>query len=162
MLQNKKFKVVQKDIDLPLKQQAEFYRSPLSGVNSKTKVIFISQVTSQTALIFPVKEICEYAKRSGIVTIIDGAHVPFYIKLDIKDLDAIILVHVIMALRSKGSIVFICKRKFAKKYDSTNSGAERRGKGSWTITVFNELSVAGDTGYECISIYTCSNKICKK
>ena len=83
----KKFKVVQKDIDLPLNSKQNFIDQFLSGVNSKTKVIFMSQVTSQTALIFPVKEICEYAKRSGIITIIDGAHVPGHIKLDIEDLD---------------------------------------------------------------------------
>ena len=83
----KKFKVIQKDIDMPLDNKQNFIDQFLSGVNSKTKVIFISQITSQTALIFPVKEICQYARRSGIITIIDGAHVPGHIKLDIEDID---------------------------------------------------------------------------
>ena len=83
----KKFKVVQKGIDLPLNSKQDFIDQFLSGVSSKTKVIFISQITSQTALIFPVKEICQYAKKYGIITIIDGAHVPGHIKLDILDID---------------------------------------------------------------------------
>ena len=83
----KKFKVVQKGIDMPLDSRQDFIDQFLSGVNSKTKVIFMSHITSQTALIFPVKEICQYAKKSGITTIVDGAHVPGHIKLDIEDID---------------------------------------------------------------------------
>ena len=40
-----------------------------------------------TAMIFPVKEIINYAKNNNIITIIDGAHVPGHIPLDILDLD---------------------------------------------------------------------------
>ena len=83
----KKFKVVQQGIDIPLDSRQDFIDQFLSGVNSKTKVIFMSHITSQTALIFPVKEICQYAKKSGITTILDGAHVPGHIKLDIEDID---------------------------------------------------------------------------
>ena len=79
----KKFIVVQKGIDMPLDSRQDFIEQFLSGVNSKTKVIFMSHITSQTALIFPVKEICQYAKKYGITTIVDGAHVPGHIKLDI-------------------------------------------------------------------------------
>ena len=52
-----------------------------------TKVVFISQITSQTGLIFPIKEICEYATKKGIVTIVDGAHVPGHIDLNISNLE---------------------------------------------------------------------------
>ena len=83
----KKFKVVQKGIDLPLYSKQDFIDQFLSGVNKNTKIIFMSHITSQTALIFPVKEICQYAKKSGITTILDGAHVPGHIKLDIEDID---------------------------------------------------------------------------
>jgi isopenicillin-N epimerase len=38
-------------------------------------------------LIFPVKEICEKARSLGLITIIDGAHVPGHIDLDITALD---------------------------------------------------------------------------
>ena len=39
---------------------------------NKTKVIFLSHITSPTALIFPVEEICKIAKERNIITIIDG------------------------------------------------------------------------------------------
>ena len=72
---------------MPLNSKQDFIDQFLSGVNEKTKIIFMSHITSQTALIFPVKEICQYAKKSGITTILDGAHVPGHIKLDIEDID---------------------------------------------------------------------------
>ena len=77
------FKIVKKEVSLPLKTNVEFLNQFLSAINNKTKVIFISQITSQTALIFPVSEICKHAKKLGITTIVDGAHVPGHINLDL-------------------------------------------------------------------------------
>ncbi len=82
-----KFKIVQQEISMPVKTKGDFIDQFLSGVNSNTKVIFISHITSQTALIFPVDEICKYAKQKGIITIIDGAHAPGHVKLDLKKID---------------------------------------------------------------------------
>ncbi len=78
---------VRQKINLPITSTETFLSEFWSGLSSKTKIIFISQITSPTALIFPVKEICERAKSLGIMTIIDGAHVPAHIDLDIRDLD---------------------------------------------------------------------------
>ena len=57
------------------------------GVTPNTRVIFLSHITSETATIFPIKEICKRAKESGILTLIDGAHAPGQIELDLHDLD---------------------------------------------------------------------------
>ena len=80
------FLIIQQHIDLPLHSKNMFVNQFLSGVTKNTKVIFISQITSQTGLIFPVKEVCDYARQKGIITIIDGAHVPGHIDLNVSDL----------------------------------------------------------------------------
>lgn len=80
-------KYIHQKINLPLTSTEAFLSEFWSGLTPKTKIIFISQITSPTALIFPVKEICDKAKQLGIMTIVDGAHVPSHIPLDIKDLD---------------------------------------------------------------------------
>jgi isopenicillin-N epimerase len=80
-------KYIHQDITLPLTDKETFLKEFWSGLTPRTKIIFISQMTSPTSLIFPVKEICDKARKLGIMTIVDGAHVPAHIPLDIKDLD---------------------------------------------------------------------------
>ena len=75
------------DIEIPFIDKQKFIDSFKNAINSNTKVIFLSHITSATALIFPVKEIIDLAKQKNILTIIDGAHVPAHIDLDIKKLD---------------------------------------------------------------------------
>ena len=82
-----KAKHINQKISLPLKSKEQFIKQFSKGITDKTKVIFLSHITSPTALIFPVKEICKIARKKNILCIIDGAHVPGHIDLNIKDLD---------------------------------------------------------------------------
>ena len=81
------FKIIQQKINIPLESKEDFIKQFLSGVSINTKVIFISHITSQTALIFPIKEICSFAKKKGIITIVDGAHVPGHIDLNLREIE---------------------------------------------------------------------------
>ncbi len=80
-------KYVKAKIPHPIGSQKEFIDSFLSSLTSKTKAIFISQITSSTGLIFPVKDIINAARKKNILTIIDGAHTPGHINLDLKSLN---------------------------------------------------------------------------
>ena len=73
-------------ISLPITTKEQFIEDFFKGLTPKTKAIFISHITSATALIFPVKEICEIAKSKGLITIVDGAHAPAHIDLKINEL----------------------------------------------------------------------------
>ena len=79
-------KYVRQEISLPIVSKEQFIDDFFKGLTEKTKVIFISHITSATALIFPVKEICDMAKAKGLFTIVDGAHVPGHIPLNIGEL----------------------------------------------------------------------------
>ena len=59
-----------------------------AGVSDRTRVIFLSHITSPTALILPVAEICRRATAAGIVTVIDGAHALGQIDLDMHAIGA--------------------------------------------------------------------------
>jgi len=76
------------NISLPLSSKEQFIEEFWKGYNHKTKVVFIGQCTSTTALVFPVKEICERAKSLGLITIVDGAHVPGHLPLNLQNIQA--------------------------------------------------------------------------
>ena len=59
-------KYIKTKISLPLLSNKKFIKKIESNISKKTKIIFISHVTSSTALIFPVKQISELAKKHNI------------------------------------------------------------------------------------------------
>jgi isopenicillin-N epimerase len=75
-------------IPLPVTTQAEFVERFLAGITPKTRVVYLSHVTSPTGLIFPVEEICRRARSAGLLTIVDGAHAPGQIPVDLRAVGA--------------------------------------------------------------------------
>ncbi|OQY35834.1 MAG: aminotransferase class V [Anaerolineaceae bacterium 4572_5.1] len=80
--------LVHQSIPMPATSLEEITNQFWQGVTPRTKIIFISHITSPTALCLPVEEICKRARAAGIITIIDGAHAPGQIHLDLESLDA--------------------------------------------------------------------------
>jgi len=75
-------------INLPIVDKEQFIEDFFKGCNEKTKAIFISHITSATGLILPAAEICAIAKEKGLITIVDGAHAPAHIPLDLTKIKA--------------------------------------------------------------------------
>ena len=78
---------VRTPISLPVASEEEVVESVWSAVGPRTRVLFLSHHTSSTALTLPVAELCRRARERGIVTVIDGAHVPGHFPLSLRDLD---------------------------------------------------------------------------
>ncbi len=79
---------IRQHISLPLVSKEIFIKQFWEGYTPNTKAIFISQITSSTALKLPVEEICLEAKQRGLITIVDGAHVPAQMPLNLNQLNA--------------------------------------------------------------------------
>ncbi len=82
------FKYINHPTSLPVQNAEQWVDQFWAGVTARTRVIFLSHITSPTAIIFPVAEICRRARQAGILTIIDGAHAPGQIDLSLDQLGA--------------------------------------------------------------------------
>ncbi len=106
-------------INFPINSKEDFVKQFTAGINSKTKLIFISHITSSTGLRLPVEEICAIAKQKGILIFIDGAHAPGQIPIDLQALDVDIYTgacHKWM-MTPKGSSFLFVKKELQKDID---------------------------------------------
>jgi len=60
----------------------------MSAATPRTRVALISHITSPTALVFPAKRLVESCRARGIEVILDGAHAPGQIPLDVREINA--------------------------------------------------------------------------
>jgi isopenicillin-N epimerase len=80
--------IIHQPIPLPVHTSEEMLEQFWQGISACTKVITLSHITSPTALRLPVEAICARARQAGILTLIDGAHAPGQISLDLEALGA--------------------------------------------------------------------------
>jgi isopenicillin-N epimerase len=82
------FNYEQQPVHFPLASHDATVAQFWQGVTPRTKVIFLSHITSPTAVRLPVAAICRRARAKGILTIVDGAHAPGQIPLDMEQIGA--------------------------------------------------------------------------
>lgn len=80
--------LVEVQAGFPVNSSGELTESILAGVTPRTRIALIDHITSATALIYPVKEIVRELEKRGVDTMIDGAHGPGAIPVDLKDIGA--------------------------------------------------------------------------
>lgn len=81
-------KIIIAAVPLPLTIEAQFTETLLAAITPRTRVLFLSHITSATALLFPIENIVTEARARGITTVIDGAHTPGHIPLNLDLLGA--------------------------------------------------------------------------
>ena len=82
------FGVVRQPVALPLTTAEAIVDQVWAGVTERTRVLYLSHITSPTAVCLPVEALCARAHAAGILTVIDGAHAPGQIPLDLAALGA--------------------------------------------------------------------------
>lgn len=78
----------QQPVPVPVTTGDDLVERVWAGVTPRTRVLFLSHITSPTALILPVPELCERARAAGIISIVDGAHTVGQLPLDVEAIGA--------------------------------------------------------------------------
>lgn len=80
--------VVVAEIPFPLTSSSQILEAVIDKISSRTRLALLDHVTSQTGLVFPLAELIQEFNQRGIETLIDGAHAPGMVPLNLRELDA--------------------------------------------------------------------------
>jgi isopenicillin-N epimerase len=83
-----KARVVRVSISLPIRHQEQVVEAILTGVTPRTRLALISHVTSPSGLVFPIETIVRELDRLGVDTLVDAAHAPGMVPVDLRALGA--------------------------------------------------------------------------
>jgi isopenicillin-N epimerase len=81
-------KVVTVHIPFPVGSSDEIAERILAGDTPRTRFVLIDHITSPTALVFPVAKIIKELRPRGIEVMVDGAHAPGMLPLNLRELGA--------------------------------------------------------------------------
>jgi len=79
---------VRQPVSLPVESVEQVVEQVWAGVTKRTRVLFFSHMTSPTAFVLPAEELVRRARAAGILTVVDGAHVPGQLPLNLEALGA--------------------------------------------------------------------------
>ena len=151
-------KYIRQEISLPIVSKEQIIEEFWKGYTKNTKVIFLNQMSSATALIFPVKEICDKAQQLGLITIVDGAHVPGHIDLNISGLNPDYYTGTLhkWMLAPKGSSFLYVKPEFQNDLEPlvVSWGYESVAPGESQFLDYHELQGTRD-----VSAFLCAPKV---
>ncbi|MBD2484970.1 aminotransferase class V-fold PLP-dependent enzyme [Planktothrix sp. FACHB-1365] len=81
-------KIIIADIPFFITSSQQIIEAVMAKVSPRTKLVLIDHITSQTGLIFPIQEIIQKLNHLGIDTLIDGAHAPGMLALNLQEIGA--------------------------------------------------------------------------
>lgn len=81
-------RVVTAILPFPVRDEEQIVAAVLAGVSPRTRLALLDHVTSPTALVLPIARLVEELKARGIETLVDGAHAPGMVPLDLSRLGA--------------------------------------------------------------------------
>ena len=81
-------KVIIAPIPFPFETESQLIDPILESVTPRTRLVLLDHITSPTAVIFPIQKIVQALDKLGIDTLVDGAHAPGMVPLNLKNIGA--------------------------------------------------------------------------
>jgi isopenicillin-N epimerase len=87
-LRAKRYGIAVKKVVLPkpVARPSEVLNRFNDAISPRTRIIFFSHITTVTGVVLPARELCALARSKGILSAVDGAHVPGMMTLNIREL----------------------------------------------------------------------------
>ncbi|MGA9529470.1 MAG: aminotransferase class V-fold PLP-dependent enzyme [Terriglobales bacterium] len=87
-LRAKRYGIVIKKINLPkpVINRDQILNLFSAYITPRTRVLFFSHITTVTGVVLPAKELCALARAKGVISAVDGAHVPGMMRLNLHEL----------------------------------------------------------------------------
>ena len=81
-------KVVVAQVPFPLEEPQQVIDAIVSCISDKTRLALLDHVVSQTGLVFPLAELVQTLTQRGVETLVDGAHAPGMLPLNLQAIGA--------------------------------------------------------------------------
>ena len=81
-------KAVVASVPFPIRNEEEVVAPVLASVSPRTRLALLDHVTSSTGLVFPLERLVRELAARGVDTLVDGAHAPGMVPLDLGSLGA--------------------------------------------------------------------------
>jgi isopenicillin-N epimerase len=81
-------RVVVAEVPFPLEHDDQIVDAVLNAASARTRLALLDHVTSPTALVLPIRRLVAALEAAGIDVLVDGAHGPGMLPLDVAALDA--------------------------------------------------------------------------
>jgi selenocysteine lyase/cysteine desulfurase len=87
-LKAKRYGIVVKKITLPkpVNDPSQVLTLFSDAMSPRTRVIFFSHITTATGVVLPAKQICALARSKGVLSAVDGAHVPGMMNFNLHEI----------------------------------------------------------------------------
>ncbi len=81
-------RIVTARVPFPLADEEEIVEAVFAEATGRTRLALLDHVTSATALVFPIAKLVAHLRSAGVETVVDGAHAPGMVPLDLDRIGA--------------------------------------------------------------------------